>query len=122
VRTELDELRRLIRDQAPTTISSSSLDSSSMMPVPIPVTVPSMLSGVTPVISDPSSSTPANGITSAVLTSSSSSPAVDPQSQAMLLTAESLSKLSMVVTSDKSTDTKVEWPKFSGNAKRFRAW
>jgi hypothetical protein len=30
--------------------------------------------------------------------------------------------LSMVVTSDKSTDTKVEGPKFSGNAKRFRAW
>jgi hypothetical protein len=44
----------------------------------------------------------------------------DQQTQMMLLFANSFSKLSNVLT-DKS-DSKAEWPKFSGDQKRLQAW
>jgi hypothetical protein len=39
----------------------------------------------------------------------------------MLMLTESFSKLSSVLV-DKGTDTKADWPKFHGDARKFRAW
>jgi hypothetical protein len=40
----------------------------------------------------------------------------------MLLLTESFSKLSTVLVDNKVQDTKSDWPKFSGDGKRFRSW
>jgi hypothetical protein len=53
-----------------------------------------------------------------VLESSSSS---DVQTKMMMMLTETFSKLSMVFV-DKTSDTKSDWPKFSGDPKNFRAW
>jgi len=45
----------------------------------------------------------------------------DIQTQMMLMLTESFSKLSTVLT-DQKPDSKVEWHKFSGDSKKFRAW
>jgi hypothetical protein len=59
---------------------------------------------------------------------------LDPHTQMMLLFADSFSKFSMVLTDNQETlaklsialtdksDSKAEWPKFSGDQKQFRAW
>jgi hypothetical protein len=45
----------------------------------------------------------------------------DVQTQMMLMLTESFSKLSTVLA-DKQIDTKVDWPKFSGDSKQFKVW
>jgi hypothetical protein len=45
----------------------------------------------------------------------------DFQSQILLMLNETFSKLSTVIQDTKS-ESKVEWPKFSGDIKRFRSW
>jgi len=45
----------------------------------------------------------------------------DIQAQMILMWTESFSKLSTALV-DKNQDTKSEWPKFYGDAKKFRAW
>jgi hypothetical protein len=45
----------------------------------------------------------------------------DFQSQMLLMLNETFSKLSTVIQDTKS-ESKVEWPKFSGDIKRFRSW
>jgi len=57
------------------------------------------------------------GLSSSVASSSST----DMQTQMMYLLTESFSKLSTALL-DKSSDTKSEWPKFSGDSKKFRSW
>ena len=47
---------------------------------------------------------------------------VDSNQQVMLMLAESFSKLSLMVIQDKSSETKYDWPKFSGETKTFKAW
>jgi hypothetical protein len=71
---------------------------------------------------------------SPVLSSSSSSPAPIPlstgvgtlsedfQVQMMKLLNETFSKLSTAIGDNKSMDVKTDWPKFSGDSKKFRAW
>jgi hypothetical protein len=49
------------------------------------------------------------------------SPVSDFQSQLLLTLTESFGKLSSALT-DQKQDSKAEWPKFSGDLKRFRAW
>jgi len=39
----------------------------------------------------------------------------------MLMLTESFSKLSLVLV-DNGSDTKADWPKFDGDARKFRAW
>jgi len=58
----------------------------------------------------------------------------EPQTQMMLLFADSFSKFSLVLMDNQETlvklstaltdkpDSKAEWPKFSGDQKKFRAW
>jgi hypothetical protein len=45
----------------------------------------------------------------------------DPQVQMMLMLTESFSKLTSVL-GDKTGDSKNDWPKFSGDSKKFREW
>ncbi|MFN9980090.1 MAG: hypothetical protein ACK53Y_09265, partial [bacterium] len=39
-----------------------------------------------------------------------------------LMLTESFSKLTTVLVENKTQDTKLYWPKFSGDAKKFRSW
>jgi hypothetical protein len=43
------------------------------------------------------------------------------QSQMMLMLTESFLKLTNVL-GNRTSDAKSDWPKFSGNSKKFRAW
>jgi hypothetical protein len=67
----------------------------------------------------PQSAPPATIINSSPVHSSSSNG--DFQSQMMLMLTESFAKLSSAL-SDKKDETKSEWPKFSGDSKKFRTW
>jgi len=105
VRSELDELRALIWDiknplstQNPTAGPNTPILSTLSAAVPTPVT---------------STSVPEN-LTSAVTNQS------DQQSEMMLLFANSISKLSSVL--GEKSESKSDWPKFSGDQKKFRAW
>jgi hypothetical protein len=46
----------------------------------------------------------------------------DFQVQMMKLLNETFSKLSTAIGDNKYTDIKTDWPKFSGDSKKFRAW
>jgi len=109
VKQELDELRQLILQQQPLSSGTSSHTSSfssqpgisitsSTQPVPILNHVlPSPLNTPSPVIS--SSTT----------------------DQVLLLLTDSFTKMANALT-EKSVDTKAEWPKFGGDGKKFKAW
>jgi hypothetical protein len=112
IRNEIDELRCLLQAQKTSLLGTSSAQMS-----PVLSTAPS----VTPVLNTSTTLEVPSNVQAVSVTSSSVS-TLDNQSQALQLIADSLSKLSMVVTSDKTNDTKMEWPKFSGNAKKFRTW
>jgi hypothetical protein len=108
VRDELDELRALIAQQSSATNTSVAQNGSS---------------SVGPTLSPPD---PSNQVSISPNTSASSghTPVVseaDIQTQMMTLLTESFSELSSVIL-DKNTDTKSDWPKFSRDPKKFRAW
>jgi hypothetical protein len=94
---------------------------------PVPSTPPSIKTSTTPV--QPLSSTlvlsPSN-TTQAGTTNVNSIPPVtgpaDPNHHVMLMLADSFSKLSTLMVQDKSSDTKYDWPKFSGDKTAFKAW
>jgi len=52
----------------------------------------------------------------------SSPTSLDFQAQMMVLLNDTFSKLSTVIGDLKGSDTKSEWPKFSGDLKKFRSW
>ena len=121
VHLELDQLKTLLASSNQAVLPKSE-------PSPI---LSSGSPAVSLVVSSPSMpSTSTNQVlSSGVLTNSSSSnpnsnsimsSSVD--SQVMLMLAESFYKLSIVLVVDKGTDSKVEWPKFSGDSKLFKAW
>ena len=86
------------------------------------VTIPSSLPTSVSTSSAPSVTSLAMASTSvAPVTSSGLAPGIDVQTHMMQLLTDSFSKLSSVLA-DKSTDTKSDWPKFSGDSKKFRAW
>ncbi len=58
---------------------------------------------------------------SAPLSVSSSNSSMDFQSQMLAVLNETFSKLSSVI-GDKSSETKSDWMKFSGDPKKFRSW
>ncbi len=111
VRSELDDIRRLLKHQV-TTGSTPTFTSA-------PITS----STTNPVISDSTSVTPDSSSTmiSNVPQFNSTSPTNDVQTQMMLMLTETFSKLSTALV-DKTSDTKSDWPKFSGDSKKFRAW
>jgi hypothetical protein len=103
VRSELDELHALIWDMKKPA-SATTPSSSSVKPPTTPVPVPSSSQGLSHQVSFPSQS----------------SSIMDQQSQMMSLFAATVSKLSMAL-SEKS-ESKSDWPNFSGDQKKFRAW
>jgi hypothetical protein len=107
VRTELDELRRLINTNC---VSQKSSSTSTSVPVVSTSSIPQ--------VSNRSEPQPVSTL-SATLASTNSSQ--DLQTQMMLLMTESFSKLSTAFSEGKH-ETKSEWPKFNGDAKRFRSW
>jgi hypothetical protein len=109
VRTELDELRALITQQGSVSISSGMVVDGSSPSSASPVVSPSSDVAINP----SSTSSASNNIP---LPSG-----VDIQTQMLTVLTDSFSKLSSVIL-DKNTDTKSDWPKFSGDPKKFRAW
>ena len=116
---EMDEIRAMISDLKKESIATSTQSSGVKTSytlhnasIPVPGLVP-----------------PSSPVQDANITSSS-----DPRTQMMLLFANSFSKFSMVLTDNQETlvklsialtdkyDSKAEWPKFSGDQKKFRAW
>jgi hypothetical protein len=80
---------------------------------------------VTPLLNTPSPSSNASCPSNVTISASSHGPSMappipsDPQSQMMALMVESFTNLSKAL-SDKSTDSKAEWPKFAGDPKKVR--
>ncbi|MFN9983609.1 MAG: hypothetical protein ACK53Y_27030, partial [bacterium] len=109
VRTELDELRALITQQGSVSISSGMVVDGSSPSSASPVVSPSSDVAINP----SSTSSASNNIP---LPSG-----VDIQTQTLTMLTDSFSKLSSVIL-DKNTDTKSDWPKLSGDPKKFRAW
>jgi hypothetical protein len=116
---EMDEIRAMISDLKKESIATSTQSSGVKTSytlhnasIPVPGLVP-----------------PSSPVQDANITSSS-----DPRTQMMLLFANSFSKFSTVLTDNQETlaklssaltnksDSKAEWPKFSGDQKKFRAW
>jgi hypothetical protein len=77
--------------------------------------LPVIPSSSTPVVS--SSSPMSNGNLSQVLGLNLN----DVQAQLMLALTESFSKMTTIMT-ERSSDTKSDWPKFSGDTKKFKSW
>jgi len=110
VRSELDELRGMISDLKNPTVATSAPVSTQSNQVSL---VPDQASTTVPITPSPSTSNDS-------LSSSLSATPTDQQSQMMMIFANSMAKLSSVL-SDKSESTS-DWPKFSGDQKKFRAW
>jgi hypothetical protein len=98
IREELDELHALV-----STNSSP------------PIQQPVVGSSAPPISNVPASSIPISALDTNL------SPQ-DLQNKMMLMLTESFSKLSTVLVETKTQDVKSEWPKFSGDAKKFRSW
>jgi hypothetical protein len=115
IRSELDGIRFLLSNQqhgSSTNIPASSSvgQFSSSLPVPAPVT--------STISSSPGSIAVSTGIQNQGSSTLSSAAF---QNQMMLMLTESFSKLSSALC-DKKDDTKSDWPKFSGDSKKFRPW
>jgi len=105
VRQELDNLRFLIQDQNTQQVSNIG-------------TTPIVKTQVdSPSASQAQVSLPGVGVVS----NATASATPDLQSQMLQMLTESFSKLSTALT-DKSNESKAEWPKFSGDSKKFRTW
>ncbi len=107
VRNELSELRSILQNVSSLSHLNANTSTASTTSVP---QVSSSLSSVGG--HQPASSIPLNY---SVLVSS------DLQTQMMYMMAESFSKLSTVLVENKQ-DSKVDWPKFAGDSKKFRDW
>jgi hypothetical protein len=107
VRAELEKLRNLFQTNQTNQATSTTL--------PTQIAVAMSPGSTLPLPSVTLSSTT---LPDPVILNSSSQ---DIQTQMMILMTESFSKLSAVFLEGKH-DTKSEWPKFNGDAKRFRSW
>jgi hypothetical protein len=109
--TELDELRSMITQQQLQHTSVTNQASSATIPSsqPPPVSLSSAHSVISPHMESP---------LVAPVTSLGLAPGIDVQTHMLQLLTDSFSKLSSVLV-DKSTDTKSDWPKFSGDSKKF---
>jgi hypothetical protein len=106
--TQITNQTNILQDH----IRQNDLSTNTIGPTPSPVFSVSL-----PI---PASSSPLSSST--IPTSSPGlSPTNDVQTQMMMMLTESFSKLSTDL-SYKNNDTKSDWPKFSGDSKKFRAW
>jgi hypothetical protein len=106
VRNELDELRYHLTQHQNSSHPSSK------------ITTTTPVVSATTSASSTSSSNPISNTSSSILESSSNS---DVQTKLMMMLMESFSKLSTVLV-DKTSDMKSDWPKFSGDSKKFCVW
>jgi hypothetical protein len=106
VRDELDELRRLVLQQTPVIGNPT-----------VPLT-PIQSSISTSVLPKVSSTTVAPGSNFPVMSSGNTQ---DIQSKMMLMMMKSFSKLTTAF-SESNLETKHDWPKFSGESKKFHSW
>ena len=104
---ELDEMRQFLSDQKRLLGIQSSPSSSSGTNAP----------SITPSVQVSSTSTVPSNSSMSVTSGQANQ---DVQSQLMVMLSESFSKLSTAL-SEKS-DPKSDWPKFSGDVKKFRSW
>jgi hypothetical protein len=104
VSAEVDALQNLITQKT----SSPSLPSRDVI---TPVSSPS------PVLSSSTSPPVPTPLSTGASTSSENF-----QVHMMTLLNETFSNLSTALADNKSTDVKTDWPKFSGDSKKFRAW
>ncbi len=113
MRDEFNELRNYVMSSSSTTTPSAQLPSlpisSSDANVPDTATTPHVCS-VPDISTTPSTPT---------VTGSSFQ---DMQMKMMLMMTESFNKLSTVLVDTKTSDVKSDWPKFSGDTKKFRSW
>jgi hypothetical protein len=113
MRDEFNELRNYVMSSSSTTTPSVQLPSlpisSSDANVPDTATTPHVCS-VPDISTTPSTPT---------VTGSSFQ---DMQMKMMLMMTESFNKLSTVLVDTKTSDVKSDWPKFSGDTKKFRSW
>jgi len=110
---ELDELRLLLSKHQSASYTSDLLTSSSVMNNP-----------VTPGYSSNTFRSPKTVSYSQdnqVASQGSSSSNIPDMHNIMLMLTDSFTKLSTVLT-DKTSESKSEWPKFSGDVKKFRSW
>jgi hypothetical protein len=107
VRGELQELRSLIRQYS--SQMNTTLNSNGPVPPQVPVSLSTSLANVT---------TPSIHPVSSVKITSNLSLSTD---QVLLLLTDSFTKMANALM-EKSTDSKVEWPKYSGDKKMFRSW
>jgi len=81
---------------------------------------------VTPTVNStnpsPSVVMPSDGGSTQLSTTSNPGTPVDFQAQMLLMLNETFSKLSTALTDNKTAETKSDWPKFSGDSKKFRTW
>ena len=81
---------------------------------------------VTPTVNStnpsPSVVMPSDGGSTQLSTTSNPGTPVDFQAQMLLMLNETFSKLSTALTDNKTTETKSDRPKFSGDSKQFRTW
>jgi hypothetical protein len=104
VSAEMEALRNLITQNT----SSSSLPSRDVI---------TPVSGPSPVLSSSTSPPVPTPLFTGASTSSENF-----QIHMMKLLNETFSKLSTALADNKSMDVKTDWPKFSGDSKKFRAW
>ncbi len=118
MRTEIDDLRRLLATQSQPNSSPSQVPSAVPVPPVSHASAPmtSNLSGNIGVLNQSLPTTPALAVGSP---SVSISP--DTQANMLLLLAESFTKLTSAL-SEKSDSKSSDWPKFSGDQRKFRAW
>jgi len=102
--------------QGPPSISGPA--SNGNQDVPISASVPSIPTH-SPV--SPSTPCPSTVLSNSAPSAIAASTSVDFQVQMMTMLNETFNKLSTVL-SDKGTDMKGDWPKFSGDSEKFRSW
>jgi hypothetical protein len=107
VRGELQELRSLIQQY------SSQMNTTPNSNGPVPPQVPVSLSTSSANVTTPS----INPVSSVNITSNLSSST----DQVLLLLTDLFTKMANALT-EKNTDSKAEWPKYSGDSKKFRSW
>jgi hypothetical protein len=107
--SEMDILRQMVASQP--SANSIPVPNPTATPAVIPSSSPLVVSFPTPTSNGPLSSTPpVSGL-----------PSNDVQAQLMLMLTESFSKMTTIMA-ERSSETKSDWPKLSGDTRKFKSW
>jgi hypothetical protein len=123
---DADQFKQEIRAELLSVQNSGSTLSSSHPPSSLPLLPAGQGGTVFGSISSPSAVPPVSSMMGSI--SSSDPPSGDFQKQLLTMLNNTFAQLTTVINDtktvlgDKGSDTKMEWPKFSGDTKKFRAW